>query len=95
MFIGENGYGVFRGRIEIPSNSSKTDSDQLCRTSMFGETVRAIVIPALEVSASDVQCTHGATFSNVDAEDLFYMAARGITPQVNFICYLIVFFHVV
>ena len=36
-------------------------------------------IPGLEILANDVRCTHGATISQVDREQLFYAMSRGLT----------------
>jgi hypothetical protein len=38
-------------------------------------------IPALEILASDVRCTHGSTAGHVDREQLFYLMTRGLTRQ--------------
>ena len=35
--------------------------------------------PGLEILANDVRCTHGATLSQVDREQLFYLMARGLS----------------
>jgi Fe-S cluster assembly protein SufD len=34
--------------------------------------------PQLEIYADDVKCSHGATVGALDAEQLFYLRARGI-----------------
>ena len=38
-------------------------------------------MPGLEIEADDVRCTHGATTSQVDDSELFYLQARGIRPE--------------
>ena len=38
-------------------------------------------MPGLEIEADDVRCTHGATTSQVDDRELFYLLARGIRPE--------------
>ena len=37
--------------------------------------------PELEIHADDVQCSHGCTTGDIDAEALFYLRARGIGAQ--------------
>ena len=37
--------------------------------------------PELEIFADDVQCGHGATSGQIDAEQLFYLMARGVPRQ--------------
>ena len=34
--------------------------------------------PELEIFADDVKCSHGATIGELDANQLFYLRARGI-----------------
>jgi Fe-S cluster assembly protein SufD len=45
---------------------------------MLSPTTHAVPIPGLEILANDVRCTHGATVSRVDREQLFYLMARGL-----------------
>jgi Fe-S cluster assembly protein SufD len=36
--------------------------------------------PELEIFADDVKCAHGATVGELDKNQLFYAAARGLDP---------------
>jgi len=36
--------------------------------------------PELEIYADDVKCAHGATVGELDPQQLFYAAARGLDP---------------
>jgi Fe-S cluster assembly scaffold protein SufB len=38
-------------------------------------------VPALEIAANDVRAFHGATVSNVDAEERFYAMSRGLSQS--------------
>jgi Fe-S cluster assembly protein SufD len=38
-------------------------------------------MPGLEILADQVKCSHGATTGEINAEELFYMQARGIRAQ--------------
>jgi Fe-S cluster assembly protein SufD len=46
---------------------------------MLSKTAHAVPIPGLEILATDVRCTHGATVSRVDREQLFYLMSRGLS----------------
>jgi Fe-S cluster assembly protein SufD len=35
-------------------------------------------LPALEIEANDLRCTHGATISQVDESQVYYLMSRGI-----------------
>jgi len=69
---------VWRGMIRVEEGAQKTNAYQECRTLMLSPTTHAVPIPGLEILANDVRCTHGATVSRVDREQLFYLMARGL-----------------
>ena len=39
-------------------------------------------MPQLEIFADDVKCAHGATVGQLDESAKFYMAARGLSPEL-------------
>jgi Fe-S cluster assembly protein SufD len=41
----------------------------------------ANAIPGLEIMCDDVQCSHGATLSRMDPEQLFFLRARGLPKE--------------
>ena len=47
---------------------------------MLSDDAEAHSLPGLEIQANDVRCTHGATSARIDAEQEFYLKARGIAP---------------
>jgi len=69
---------VWRGMIRVEPDAQKTNAYQECRNLMLSPTAHAVPIPGLEIMANDVRCTHGATVSRVDREQLFYLMARGL-----------------
>ncbi len=69
---------VYSGLIKVEEGAQKTDAYQQNRNLVLSRTARADSIPNLEIGANDVRCTHGATISQVEAEHLFYLQARGI-----------------
>jgi Fe-S cluster assembly scaffold protein SufB len=68
----------FRGRIRVERSAQQTDSQQLSRTVLLTDKCRAWAVPSLEIIADDVQCTHGATVSDLSEEELFYLRSRGL-----------------
>ncbi len=38
--------------------------------------------PQLEIFADDVKCAHGAAVGQIDEEELFYLLARGLNPEL-------------
>ncbi|HXK41487.1 MAG TPA: Fe-S cluster assembly protein SufD [Anaerolineae bacterium] len=68
---------VFYGMIRVEPGAQGTQGYQANHNLLLGEG-RAHAIPGLEIAANDVQCSHGATVSRLDEEQLFYLQARGI-----------------
>ncbi len=69
---------VWRGMIRVEEGAQKTNAYQENRNLLLSKTATANSIPRLEILANDVRCTHGATLSQVDREQLFYLMARGL-----------------
>jgi len=69
---------VWQGMIHVSPNAQKTDGYQGNRNLVLSSKARADSIPGLEILANDVRCTHGATVSKIDPEQLFFLQARGI-----------------
>jgi len=72
---------VWRGMIKVDKAAQKTDGYQRNDTLMLSDHARSDSIPGLEIEADDVRCTHGATSGRVDAEQIFYAQARGLSAD--------------
>ena len=72
---------VWRGMIKVDKAAQKTDGYQRNDNLMLSREARADSIPGLEIEADDVRCTHGATSGRVDAEQIFYAQARGLSAD--------------
>ena len=46
-----------------------------------GASVNAV--PQLEIFADDVKCAHGASVGQMDEMARYYMAARGLSPELS------------
>lgn len=68
-------------RVEVARDAQKTDGEQSLRGLMLKRTATINLKPELEIFADDVKCAHGATVGELDAQALFYMTSRGITPD--------------
>jgi Fe-S cluster assembly protein SufD len=69
---------VWQGMIKVFPGAQKTDGYQANRNLILEKTARADSIPGLEIEADDVRCTHGATVSQLDPEEVFYISSRGL-----------------
>jgi Fe-S cluster assembly protein SufD len=70
---------VWRGMIRVEKDAQKTNAYQENRNLLLSREAHADSIPGLEIEANDVRCTHGATVSQVDRDELFYCMARGLS----------------
>lgn len=74
--------GNFLGRIEIPKDSQEVDAAQNFRAILLEAGASANAKPELEIYADDVKAAHGAAIGALDEVAAFYMAARGIPPEI-------------
>jgi len=69
---------VFDGRIQVSQLAQQTRAAQLNRNLLLSSQARVNTKPQLEIVADDVQCSHGATVSQLEADELFYLQSRGL-----------------
>ena len=72
---------IFAGLIRVEAQAQHTDAYQKVRNLMLSDDAEANSMPGLEIMADEVRCTHGATSGHIDAEELFYLLARGIDQK--------------
>jgi len=74
----DEGVAIWQGMIFVANGAQKTDGYQANRNLILDRNAKVDSIPGLEILADDVRCTHGATVSKVDDEQIFYLESRGI-----------------
>jgi Fe-S cluster assembly protein SufD len=80
--VDETAHAVFSGRILVSREAQLTDAAQTNRNLLLGPKARVNTQPQLEIFADNVKCAHGATVSQLEAEEIFYLQSRGI-PQAE------------
>jgi Fe-S cluster assembly protein SufD len=78
--LGGKATGSFLGRIEVAREGQQTDAEQSVKAMLLDRGATANAKPELEIFADDVKCTHGATVGELDKNQLYYAAARGLDP---------------
>jgi Fe-S cluster assembly protein SufD len=73
--------GVFKGKILVRKDAQKTDSKQNSKSLLLSDDAMMESMPALEIYADDVKCTHGSTTGPVDEDMVFYLRTRGVGLQ--------------
>ena len=72
---------IFNGAIEVPRIAQRTNAAQLSRNLLLSSQARVDTKPELEIVADDVRCAHGATVSQLQEDELFYLQSRGIAAS--------------
>ena len=78
-----NSRAVFNGKIFVREGAQKTDAMQTNKNLLLSDKARVDTKPQLEIYADDVKCAHGAAIGQIDPEELFYLEARGIGPELG------------
>ncbi len=78
--LGDTSTGSYLGKVSVSRDAQQTDSVQSVKAMLLDRGATANAKPELEIYADDVKCAHGATVGELDANQLFYAAARGMDP---------------
>ena len=77
-----HGTGNFLGNIDVVRHAQKTDAAQDFKGLLLEKGASVNAVPQLEIFADDVKCAHGASVGQLDETARFYMAARGLSPDL-------------
>ena len=72
---------IFNGAINVPQIAQRTNASQLSRNLLISNEAKIDTKPELEIIADDVKCAHGATVSQLQEDELFYLRSRGINNE--------------
>lgn len=76
--VADRAHAVFNGKVFVPKPAQLTDAGQLNRNLLLSPRARVDTKPQLEITADNVKCSHGATVSQLEDEEIFYLQSRGI-----------------
>jgi Fe-S cluster assembly protein SufD len=79
--IGNKARAVFNGKVFVPKAAQLTDAGQLSRNLLLSPRARVDTKPQLEIVADNVKCSHGATVSQLEDDELFYLQSRGLNLE--------------
>jgi Fe-S cluster assembly protein SufD len=80
--VADRASSVFDGTSIVGRGAPKTEAHQENRNLLLGPDATVHTKPHLRIDTDDVACSHGATVGTLDADQLFYLTARGI-PRVE------------
>ena len=78
--LGGKATGSYLGKVAVSREGQQTDSVQSVKAMLLDRGATANCKPELEIYADDVKCAHGASVGELDKNQLFYAAARGLDP---------------
>ncbi|MGB7272771.1 MAG: Fe-S cluster assembly protein SufD [Geitlerinemataceae cyanobacterium] len=76
-------HAIFNGRICVPKAAQLTNASQLNRNLLLSPKARVNTKPQLEIVADNVKCAHGATVSQLEADEVFYLQSRGLNRRMS------------
>ncbi|BAZ70273.1 hypothetical protein NIES4106_50640 [Fischerella sp. NIES-4106] len=79
--VGDRAHAVFNGKVFVPKPAQLTDAAQLNRNLLLSSKARVDTKPQLEITADNVKCSHGATVSQLEDDEIFYLQSRGIDQE--------------
>lgn len=81
--VGDKGHAVFDGRVVVMKKAQLTNANQLNRNLLLSPKARVNTKPQLEIVADNVKCSHGATVSQLEADEVFYLQSRGLDKTTS------------
>jgi Fe-S cluster assembly protein SufD len=76
--VNDRAHAVFNGKVFVPKAAQLTNAAQLSRNLLLSPKARVDTKPQLEIIADNVKCSHGATVSQLEDDEVFYLQSRGI-----------------
>jgi Fe-S cluster assembly protein SufD len=76
--VDDRGHVIFNGKVFVPQAAQLTDAAQLNRNLLLSDRARVDTKPQLEITADNVKCSHGATVSQLEDDEIFYLQSRGL-----------------
>ncbi|NES79337.1 MULTISPECIES: Fe-S cluster assembly protein SufD [Okeania] len=81
--VDDKAHSIFNGKVYVSQTAQLTNAAQLNRNLLLSSGGRVDTKPQLEIIADNVQCSHGATVSQLDDDEVFYLQSRGLNEEVS------------
>lgn len=79
--VSDRAHAIFNGKIFVPKAAQLTNAAQVSRNLLLSPKARVDTKPQLEITADNVKCAHGATVSQLEDDEVFYLQSRGINQD--------------
>ena len=81
--VDDRSHSVFDGKVYVAQAAQLTNASQLNRNLLLSSGGRVDTKPQLEIIADNVKCSHGATVSQLDDDQVFYLQSRGLNQEAS------------
>ena len=79
--VDDRSHAIFNGKVFVPQAAQQTNAAQLNRNLILSSTAKIDTKPQLEITADNVKCSHGATVSQLEDDEIFYLQSRGLDVE--------------
>ena len=79
--VDDRAHAIFNGKVFVPQAAQQTNAGQLNRNLLLSSRARIDTKPQLEITADNVKCSHGATVSQLEDDEIFYLQSRGLDVE--------------
>jgi Fe-S cluster assembly protein SufD len=79
--VDDRAHAIFNGKVFVPQAAQQTNAGQLNRNLLLSDKARIDTKPQLEITADNVKCSHGATVSQLEDDEIFYLQSRGLDVE--------------
>ncbi len=79
--VDDRAHAIFNGKVFVPQAAQQTNAGQLNRNLLLSNKARIDTKPQLEITADNVKCSHGATVSQLEDDEIFYLQSRGLDVE--------------
>lgn len=79
--VADRAHAIFNGKVFVPQAAQQTNAGQLNRNLLLSPTAKIDTKPQLEITADNVKCSHGATVSQLEDDEIFYLQSRGLDVE--------------
>ena len=79
--VDDRAHAIFNGKVFVPQAAQQTNAGQLNRNLLLSPRARIDTKPQLEITADNVKCSHGATVSQLEDDEIFYLQSRGLDVE--------------
>ncbi|MBP0028360.1 Fe-S cluster assembly protein SufD [Roseofilum sp. Guam] len=81
--VDRNAHAIFNGKVFVPKAAQLTHAQQLNRNLILSDKAKVDTKPQLQITADNVKCSHGATVSQLEEEEVFYLQSRGLSQEAS------------